>query len=152
MSTFLNYAKSEFDIIGMTEDSEDEINQDMRKCILDIVQMFADQGHSGFSASYAINILEKLLRYEPLSPLTGEDSEWTAIDYGDEIAYQNKRCGRIFKDTDGRAYDIDGKVFWDWYTDEDGTKFKSHYTCKDSRVYVDFPYTPTTVYEERVDD
>ena len=74
MSTFLNYAKSEFDIIGMTEDSEDEINQDMRKCILDIVQMFADQGHSGFSASYAINILEKLLRYEPLSPLTGEDS------------------------------------------------------------------------------
>jgi len=66
---------------------------------------------------------------------------------GDKL-YQNKRCGRVFKDESG-AYDIDGKVFYEWYTDENGEKFKSHYTSRDSRVPVTFPYRPTTVYEER---
>ena len=151
MSNFLDHAKTELDIIGMTEDSPDEINREMRKCILEIIEKFADQGHSGFSASYAVSILEKLLRFDPISPITGEDSEWTKLDYDDQVRYQNKRCSRVFKDADGSAYDIEGKVFWEWYTDEEtGEKYKSHFTNRDSRVYVEFPYTPTTVYEERV--
>ena len=161
MSDFLNHAKRELDLIGMTENSDDEINQDMRKCILDIIQLFANQGHSGFSAGYAVGILEKLLRYEPLAPLTGEDSEWNKLDYDEETRYQNNRCSRVFKDADGRAYDIEGKVFWEWFErdleeDEPGypdtVKFKSHFTSKDSRVYITFPYTPQTVFEERINN
>jgi len=149
MSNMLQYAKSELDRIGMTEDGY-EYNAMGRNAILELVEKFAEQGHSGFSASYVTNCLEKLLRWEPLSPLTGEDSEWTLLEYDDETRYQNKRCSRVFKDFDGRAYDIEGKVFWDWYTNEDGEKSKSYFTCKESRVYIDFPYVPTTVYEERV--
>jgi len=149
MSNMLEYAKSELDRIGMTEDG-DEYNAMGRNAILELVEKFAEQGHSGFSASYVTNCLEKLLRWEPLSPLTGEDSEWTLLEYDDETRYQNKRCSRVFKDFDGRAYDIEGKVFWDWYTNEDGEKSKSYFACKESRVYIDFPYVPTTVYEERV--
>jgi len=72
--------------------------------------------------------------------------------------YQNKRCSRIFKGSDGRAYDIEGKVFWEWYErelypDEEGypgtIKDTRSFTSCDSRVYVEFPYTPNTVYEER---
>jgi len=149
MSNIIEYAKSELDRIGMTEDG-DEYNAMGRNAILELVEKFAEQGHSGFSASYVTNCLEKLLRWEPLSPLTGEDSEWTLLEYDDETRYQNKRCSRVFKDSDGRAYDIEGKVFWDWYTNEDGEKSKSYFTCKEGRVYIDFPYVPTTVYEERV--
>lgn len=152
MST-LDFTKRELDLLGMTEDSTDEMNKMMRDNILQMVELFADQGHSGSSAPYAIGILEKVLRFEPVTPLTGEDSEWMEISEG---LYQNNRCPRVFKEN-GEAYDIDGKVFWEWYTynleegDEGypGTRtFKSHFTSKDSRVPVTFPYTPTTEYVE----
>ena len=148
MTTLIKYAESELDRVGMTADNEDEMNLAMRDHILRMVRIFSQEGHSGFSANYAILCLEKLLRYEPLSPLTGEDDEWMQVD---ENLYQNKRCSRVFKDEDG-AYDIDGIVFWEWYTDpETGEKFKAHFTCKDSRVRVEFPYTPKTEYKERVE-
>lgn len=151
--SILNYAKSELDLIGMTETSDDEMNLAMRKHILHMIEEFADEGHSGFSASYAINILSKLLAFKPLTPLTGEDDEWTNVsDRGTgDVMYQNKRLSSVFKDgKDGEAYNIDGKVFWEWYEGEDG-KFKSYYTCRDSRVPVTFPYTvpDKPIYEYR---
>lgn len=151
--SFVEYAEKELDRVGMTADSEDEMNLAMRDHILRMIRVFSQEGHSGFSASYAVSCLEKLLRYEPLSPLTGEDEEWMEVGmaYGDGTPmYQNKRCGRVFKDENG-AYDIDGIIFWEWYTDpETGEKYKSHFTCKESRVPVEFPYTPKTEYKERI--
>lgn len=147
MSNMTTHAERELDIIGMKD--EEGMNGMMRKHILHMIEEFAAEGHSGFSASYAIQCLEKLLRFEPLSPLMGTDDEWVEVsEYNGSPMWQNKRCSRVFKDETG-AYDIDGKVFWSWYTDENGEKFKSHYTSRDSRVYVTFPYVPTTVYEER---
>lgn len=150
-----DHAENELNLIGMTEDSPDEMNRMMRKHIMHMIKEFSEEGHSGFSASYAIGILEKLLRFDPLTPLTGEDNEWVDVGYSDGSTplYQNKRASRVFKDADGSAYDIDGKVFWDWYTDpETGVKSKSHFTCKESRVMIQFPYVPATVYEERNDN
>ncbi len=149
MSNITQHAERELDIIGMTDDGE--MNGMMRKHILHMIEEFAAEGHGGFSASYAIQCLEKLLRFEPLSPLQGTDDEWTDVaSVNGSPMWQNKRCGRVFKDETG-AYDIDGKVFWEWFTDENGEKFKSYFTGRESRVYVTFPYVPTTVYEERVE-
>lgn len=137
----IKYAESELDHIGLTD--EDEYNGMMRKHILHMVKEFAAEGHSGFSAKYALYCLKKLLDYKPLSPLTGEDDEWMDIsDCGRPLQYQNKRCSSVFKDSkDGQAYDVEGKVFWEWYTDpETGEKSKSYYTCYESRVPVTFPY------------
>lgn len=144
------FAENELDLIGMTEDG-DEMNAAMRKHILHMVKEFADEGHSGFSANYALGCLTKLLKFEPLSPLTGEDDEWNEIAEDQTIGgklWQNRRCGRVFKDASG-AYDVDGKVFWEWRTREDGTRTKDYFTSRDSRTEVTFPYVPTTVYEER---
>lgn len=141
------HAEQELALIGLGPDCTDEMDKAMREHILKMVDTFADEGHSGFSASYAIRILEKLLKFEPVTPLTGEDDEWMEIADG---TYQNKRCGRVFKkvrETDTIVYDIDGRVFWDEYIDEeDFTPYKSYYTCAESRTPVTFPYTPTTVY------
>ena len=154
MSNLLSHAERELDLIGLTE--EDEYNGMMRKHILHMISEFADEGHSGFSASYAISILSKLLDFKPLSPLTGEDSEWNDIaQYGDGTTlYQNNRRSSVFKDADGSCYDIDGKVFWEWYKDEDSKPFKSFYTNRDSRVEVTFPYTAPDkpIYEYRQSD
>lgn len=137
----VDFAKSELDIIlKKCEDEEaKEMQQKINEDILEIVKVFAQQGHSGFSASYAINLIEKLLKYEPITPLTGEEDEWVEINQGDDMKYHNKRCSRIYKDKDGRAYDIEGKVFSDnngksWYIKGGGG----------SRTYIEFPYVPQT--------
>ena len=149
--SLLSYAEDELDRIGMTDDGD--MNGAMRKHILHMVKEFADEGHSGFSANYAIQCLQKLLRFKPLSPLTGEDDEWTEVSQMSGYPhFQNKRCGSVFKDgKDGEAYDIDGKVFWEWLEDENGEKFKSYFTSRESRVPVTFPYTvpDEPIYEER---
>lgn len=141
--SFKSHAEHELFLIGLGPDCTG-INKSMRDHILHMVDEFADEGHSGFSASYAIGILEKLLKFEPVTPLTGRDDEWMEIHEG---TFQNKRCGRVFKDKDGNAYDINGRVFYEEYTDEeDGETRKSYFTCYESRTPVTFPYTPKTEY------
>lgn len=144
------YAERELDLIGLANDGD--MNGMMRKHILHMVEEFAKEGHTGFSANYALSLLKRLLAFEPLTPLTGEDWEWSDVsDQAEKPMWQNARCGRVFKDEEG-AYDIEGKVFWNWAVDENGEKFKSFYTSKDSRVYITFPYTPETAYVEVVND
>ncbi len=161
--SLVQYAESELDRIGMTDDGD--MNGTMRKHLLHMVKEFADEGHSGFSASYALQCLKKLLNFKPLSPLTGEDDEWTDVSSISGVPhYQNKRCGSVFKDgKDGQAYDIDGKVFWEWARrplDEGEPDYpgyhtyKSYYTGRESRVPVTFPYTvpDEPIYEWRYSD
>ena len=103
--------------------------------VLSVVKAFSGQGHSGASAGIAVAILEKVLRYEPLTPLTGEDDEWVILDYDDRMYAQNKRCPEIFKRRDGTAWNGNGKVF----REPDGFMFSG----KGSDVDITFPYTVT---------
>ncbi len=150
-SNLVAFAERELDIIlSRCEDEESkEMQKEINKDILQIVKVFSKQGHSGFSASYAISLIKKLLNYEPITPLTGKDDEWIKLDYNNDTYYQNKRCSRVFKDKDGNAYDIEGKIFSDnkgksWYVKGGGA----------SRVYINFPYTPKTekILVENIDE
>jgi hypothetical protein len=135
MKNIKTYAIDELTRIGMYG-SGDEMNDAMCDHILKMVDVFAEEGHSSFSAEYAISILQKLLRWQPLSPLTGEDDEWIEQENG---WFQNKRCSRVFKKgKDGQAFDIRGKVF----VEPDGVS----YTSNDSSVDIGFPYVPKTEY------
>ena len=147
--SLIEFAKSELAHIGMGEDASDEMDIAMRDHILKMVETFAAEGHSGFSASLALSLLQKLLDYKPLSPLTGEDSEWLKCGYGNSpVFYQNKRCSTVFKDEDGNAYDIRGLVFYTWELDDEGNAYKSYFTNQNSRTPVEFPYTPRTEYAD----
>lgn len=119
-------------------DGEDEMQDMMREHLIRMAQLFSIEGHSGFSAPIAINILNRVLRFEPLGPLTGEDDEWTWIGYGPEMEHQNKRASHVFKRADGTAYDIDGRIF----RRPDGVCYTSRGSC----VEITFPYTPTREY------
>lgn len=90
---------------------EDEEAVKMQKLInnhlLEIVKIFANFGHSGFSAEYTIEMLTKLLKQQNLTPLTLEDDEFTEVSEG---VFQNKRDYRIFKQLDrfdGKPYNVD---------------------------------------------
>lgn len=129
-SNLVLHARAELALLG---GADDEMQQAMNEHIIGMVKLFSKEGHSGFSASYAIGILEKLLRFEPITPLTGEPGEWVEVASG---TLQNKRCSHVFKEA-GQAYDIDWRIF----RDANGC-----YTNRDSRVNVTFPYTPKREY------
>lgn len=156
----LDHALMEFRAAGWVDENgnwKEEYQQLLCEGVLKLLMVFADEGHSGTSAPYAINLFKKLAMFEPIVPLTGEDWEWADVRHNGDgsIHYQNKRCSHVFKEGDGQAYDIDGKVFWEWCErplseDEEGypgiDTFKSYYTGYESRTPVTFPYTPTKEY------
>ncbi len=114
---------------------EPDALQDMADtAVLEMVACFSTQGHSGTSAPYVAARLDRLLRYQPLIPLTGHADEWTEVSEG---LWQNKRCSSVFKDNE-RAWDIDATVF----RRPDGVT----YTSGASRAYVQFPYVPKPKY------
>jgi hypothetical protein len=137
MSNLIEHAKREFQALGYKPISEEEDgpNKWIQENILELLEVFSKQGHSGFSAPYCAEMFKKLALFEPLSPITGEEHEWVEISEG---MWQNNRCGHVFKNAEGRAYDIDGKIF----REPDGCCF----TNKNSHVYIDFPYTPKSEY------
>lgn len=133
----IEHAKNELQLYGWLD--SDEMSTSMCKDVLELLETFSKQGHSGFSVPYAISLFEKLAKYEPLTPLTGDDSEWDDdSEYNGNIIYQNKRCSRVFKNSDEVAYDIVGKVF----VLPDG----GSYTSSNSRVNITFPYEPKPEY------
>ena len=116
MSGSIEYAKSE--LARITKDG-DGLQDAINKNVLDIVELFASQGHSEISAGYVMSVLERLLRFKPLTPLTGEDDEWTEVsDKMGQGCFQNKRCSSVFKTTDAQGntievYDIDAIAYSD---------------------------------------
>ena len=127
--SLIEHAQSEFNFVGWPGDCE--MQQAICKDTLELLQTFSDQGHSGFSANYLLGIFEKLVRFHPISPLTGEPDEWREVS---PDLLQNKRCGEVFK-SKGKAYWIRGKIF----RDPDG----GTYTSGDSHVPIEFPWMPT---------
>lgn len=134
MSNLVEWAENELD--RLVKDG-DEMQKSINEDILNIVKVFSEQGHSGFSASYSLNIIKRLLNWKPIQALTGEDDEWGEVqsyDKGDNTQ-QNKRCSAVFRKNfdNSTAYYIDGKAF----SDDGG---KTWFTNRESFVPVTFPY------------
>lgn len=136
MSNLTDFAKDELTRAGYFDD--EMYDGMLGEAVVELVEKFAEQGHSGMSAAFALRAFGKVANFEPLTPLTGDDDEWNQLD---DDCFQNKRCSRVFKDADGRAYDIKGRVF----REPSGACF----TNSESRVDVTFPYTPATEIVDR---
>ena len=131
--SLVEFARDELTRAGMF-DKDSDYGGMLGDAVMKMVAQFAEEGHSGMSASMAIALFKRVANYEPLTALTGADDEW--IEYATGM-WQNKRCSHVFKDsTNGPAYDYEGIIF----EDSDG----SRWTNIESRAPVTFPYTPAT--------
>jgi len=130
-SNIVSYAEDELRRAGWYDD--DAFYGDLvPKAVLRSARLFSIEGHSGMSAGLVNRIVSTVVMFKPLTPLTGEDDEWNEV--GDGV-FQNRRMSSVFKDESGKAYWISGRVF----REPSGVT----YTSGDSRVYIDFPWTPT---------
>lgn len=96
--SIIEHAKRELAAVNFGEDDS--------RVMVEILEKFFDQWDSGGAVHAVAPVLQRLIAGKPLGPLTGEDSEWFIHDMEGCYA-QNKRCGTVFKEKDGRAYDID---------------------------------------------
>jgi len=102
----LEHAKTELRIAGLLDGSGDFYDGNTAKAVIELIDVFAKQGHSGMSASVVIDLFSKLARYEPITALTGSESEWIHVSEG---LWQNIRNSAVFKDLNGCRY-IDGII------------------------------------------
>lgn len=102
MST-TSHAKFELELAGFFDEDSDYAGA-IGEAVMELMEVFAKQGHSGGSAPIVASLFHKLANYEPLGPITGKDEEWGDIrDIAGEPWYQNKRESGLFKDSDGRV-------------------------------------------------
>jgi hypothetical protein len=140
--SLIKYAEEEIKAAGLN-DPDSDYNGDIGKAVLELIQVFSNQGHSGMSASIVRNVFNKLVKYEPLIPITGNTEEWMEVSEG---LFQNKRLGGLFKEN-GRVYYLDAIIF----VDENGSRFSGiSYTKKKKKQITSrqlvktFPFIPQT--------
>ena len=136
--SLVEHARTELKAAGLLDPEGHCYGDLVGNAVLELVEIFAKQGHSGMSAELCIEAFSKVAAYQPLAPLTGEDDEWCEVADG---VFQNKRCSHVFRQADrfdGQAYDIDGRVF----REPNGCCYTNH----GSFVPIVFPYTPRTEY------
>lgn len=122
--SLLDFAKEELELIDDGSDMQHEANKD----ILELIETFSKQGHSGFSADYVSKLFNKLAHYQIISPL--KDTGWNSLKDG---YYQNNRLSSVFKEKKYGVYDIG--VFYIKYENIKSTFSNGSYVYR-----VDFPY------------
>jgi len=143
MSNYKTYAEREFRAAGWLDENgkfNDEMQEAACKHVLALLEVFAEEGHSGSSALYVIDIFTKLVGFKPLTPITCSEDEWAEVG---ENMYQNTRLAGLFKDgEEGRPYYLNAVVF----REKDGSCFTGFFRGASSCQYVRLPFTPKTFY------
>lgn len=83
------------------------VEEDVRPSLVEAVRAFASYGHSGGSSSVCVQILNDLLHYRPLGPLTSSPDEWMHIDEavaGQPNLWQSRRNPEAFSLNGGATY------------------------------------------------
>jgi hypothetical protein len=96
--SLVEHAKRELALLGSGED-----DFGFNDCIIKSIEAFAVYGHSGGSASVAIPLINELLQFKNLTPLTDDPSEWNEV--GKET-WQSSRNPEAFSTDGGRTYSL----------------------------------------------
>lgn len=100
MSNLVEHAKRELELIGEEPETIEGY--------LNVIQAFANMGHSGGSASIAIPVIHELLQFKNLSELTDDPKEW--IHHSPEVfgeeqgVWQSARNPEAFSNDGGKTY------------------------------------------------
>lgn len=121
-----SFAKKELEIAGLF-DKDSDYDGMLGEAVLELIQKFASQGHSGGSAAVVTAVFDKLVRWKPLSEINDSIEEWRLVIDDDPAApgkslHQSRRLPSAFSNDGGKTYwDIDEDYFF--HEDEDGTRW-----------------------------
>jgi hypothetical protein len=106
--SLIEHAERELAVAGYNDSDVDGYDTAIYNAVMDIVRLFASQGHSGFSAAAVRGLVNILLSFDTLGPLTNNPEEWRFIP--EEMSgepdglWQNIRKSSAFSSDAGRTY------------------------------------------------
>ena len=142
--SLIEHARFELNYAGLF-DNDSDYNGEIARSVIELIDVFSKQGHSGASANIVRTVFNELAQFKPLGGITGIPEEWT--DVGNNI-FQNKRLGSVFKQGDihnGRPYYLDAIS---WKNVENGSSWSGTAMTTDGRdissrqLIKGFPFFP----------
>lgn len=138
------HAKRELTILKKTQ--PDSVVIEFEQQIIELCKAFGASGQSGGSAPYVARAVaetaRELMLHNMITPLTGEDDEWSLVEDDDGFnfgVWQNKRMGSVFKNEEG-AYYLDAIIF-----ETAAYAFTGRAAGVRSRQFIkEFPFVPKT--------
>lgn len=99
------HARRELELAGLF-DKDSDYGGMMGPAVMNMIYVFASEGHSGFSAHWALGLFEKVASFQNLTPITSNSEEWCEVS---ENLWQCRRDSRLFSHNGGKT----------WYNYED---------------------------------
>lgn len=76
--SLIEHAKRELELLDWTDDKKIYKGL-LSEAVLELIEVFSNQGHTGASASVVLPVFMKLARWENLTPITSNPDEWMHI-------------------------------------------------------------------------
>lgn len=101
----VRYAKDEMMRAGLY-DADSDYGGMLANAVMNLVKAFSGEGHSGCSAGMAMDIFNKLARFQPLTPLSSDPTEWQdmggyGLNPGEKSFHQSTRQPNVFSRDSG---------------------------------------------------
>lgn len=105
-SNLYQHAQSELTIAGLFDEDADYGGM-LAAAVLELVETFARQAHSGASAAATLDIFNRVITFSPLTPITDDTDEWMHVSEemaGDANLWQNRRQSSAFSNDGGKTF------------------------------------------------
>jgi hypothetical protein len=106
MSNLLKHAEQEMRLAGLYDEDADYGGM-IPEAVLKVVKVFSEEGHSGYSARLTGDILQKVLRFQTLTPINSDPQFWmevSAEQMGRPGVWQSTRDGTYFSEDGGQTF------------------------------------------------
>lgn len=104
MSNLIDHAKHEMTRAGLFDDDAD-YNGAHAHAVMELIEAFAKQGHSGMSAAITLGLFYDLAQFKPIGSITSDPDEWGEVA---DALWQNRRRSTSFSRDGGKTwYDIE---------------------------------------------
>lgn len=106
LENLVSHAEKELKLVGLDKKDSDYGGL-LYKAVLDLIKLFAKQGHSGYSAGMVRQLFNKLANFETLSPISDRKEDWENVSISrdnNKPLWQNKRDPRYFSEDGGKTW------------------------------------------------
>jgi hypothetical protein len=100
----VNHARCELQRVGLF-DKDSDYDGMLGDAVIELMERFAGQGHSGFSAMRTLELFYRLAQFKPLGPITNDCNEWSNVtEFGNRKLWQSRRRPDLFSYDQGKTY------------------------------------------------
>lgn len=102
--SLIEHANRELTLAGLFDEDSDYDGM-LGKSALELIEVFAKQGHSGYSAMLTRDLFSKLSNFENLTEITNDPEEWNDVsEISGRPMWQNRRNFGLFSEDGGINY------------------------------------------------